>query len=210
MGIEDKLPPYTEDTSDQKSPPIEPPDEDGTHTIWLTFTGDSAVYGPTMILLTSSSSFLDFQIKIKQRYLETRSIAADRIAFIWSTSLIEAPSSVSDYDSRRDAANGIYLDERNGESLKPTILNLPRPESMSEKLKKKKLQRNIDAVSSAAEAGVARLIVTFCDVDWTQRRSAKDPEVFERQQKAHKRNERAFLLQGRHCPPPRTSTCVVM
>ncbi|KAF2159642.1 hypothetical protein M409DRAFT_60707 [Zasmidium cellare ATCC 36951] len=209
MGHDDKLPAYA-DTVGRKEPSAQSPDEDETHTVWLTFTGDCTNSSPTTILLPSSSTFFDFQAKIKQRYLETRSIAADRIAFIWSTFLVETGSSVSDTDSRRDAANGIYLDEHNWDALKPTILTIPRPESSSERLQKKKLHKLGD-VSSFSECTTSRLIVTFCDIDWTEtRRAAKNPEMLERQQKAHERNERAYLLQGRHLPPPRMSTCVLM
>ncbi|KAK4506178.1 hypothetical protein PRZ48_004143 [Zasmidium cellare] len=207
MGIDEKLPAYT-DALDQKVPPSQPLEEQGTHTIWLTFTGDSIDSNPTTILLPFNSTFLNFQAKIKQRYLETRCLAADRIAFIWSSFLVESPSSSSESESRHDAANGIFLDEHNWEDLKPTILSIPRPETSTEKLQKKKKLRK---ATSSSESTTFRLIVTFCDIDWAEtRRQAKNPEVLERQQKAHERNERAYLLQGRHLPPPRMSGCVVM
>lgn len=207
MGIDEKLPAYTDTPNHEEKVA----DLNETHTIWLTFTGDSTDSKPTTISLPSSASFLDFQAKIKQRYLETRSLAADRIAFIWSTFLIETPSSSSDLDNTREAANGIYLDQHNWDVLRPTILDIPRPETSAEKLQKKARKLHKTSGGSSEATLVAHLVVTFCDVDWTEtRRSAKDSEMLERQQRAHERNERAFLLQGRHLPPPRMSGCVVM
>ncbi|KAF7191878.1 hypothetical protein HII31_06923 [Pseudocercospora fuligena] len=141
------------------------------------------------ITLTSSSTFEDFQLQLRQLYLELPSTNRDK-AFTWSTWYYPGN------DKNVEAAERTLVCEENWKELKKPILKM-----RSEKVPSGK----------GWESGL-RLRTTVVVARWAERQRVKDITQLRVPTAKHKANESLLLAQGRYVAEPVVDEkgCVIM